>query len=127
MLVVQAKAHEQLGQQLPREKHKHAYEEALKQRYKHLPEVKRILRHRHLPAAIYRVRCHHRSYMATIALALSFEACPHKGAAAHFGADLALEQDVCCFDACAADAMVPVIASLLSSAASSLLFNLQAV
>lgn len=53
---MQAKAHEQLGQLLPREKHKQAYDEALKQRYKHLPEVKRILRHRHLPAAIYKVR-----------------------------------------------------------------------
>jgi Sof1-like domain len=53
---VQARAHEQLGQLLPREKHKAAYDEALKQRYKHLPEVKRILRHRHLPAAIYKAR-----------------------------------------------------------------------
>ena len=52
---LQAKAHEQLGQLLPREKHKQAYQESLKQRYKHLPEVKRILRHRHLPAVIYKV------------------------------------------------------------------------
>lgn len=49
-----AKAHEQLGQLLPREKHKQAYDEALKERYKHMPEVKRILRHRHLPATIYK-------------------------------------------------------------------------
>ena len=55
--VLQAKAHEQLGQLLPREKHKQAYDESLKQRYKHLPDVKRILRHRHLPATIYKARC----------------------------------------------------------------------
>jgi DDB1- and CUL4-associated factor 13 len=55
-LCMQAKAHEQLGQLLPREKHKQAYDESLKQRYKHLPEVKRILRHRHLPATIYKAR-----------------------------------------------------------------------
>lgn len=52
---MQANAHEQMGQLLPREKHKHAYEEALKERYKNLPEVKRILRHRHLPTEIYKV------------------------------------------------------------------------
>lgn len=55
---MQAKAHEQMGQLLPREKHKHAYDEALKERYKHLPEVKRILRHRHLPTEIYKVCLH---------------------------------------------------------------------
>lgn len=53
--VLQARAHEQLGQLLPREKHKHAYDDALKERFKHLPEVKRILRHRHLPTTIYKV------------------------------------------------------------------------
>lgn len=55
---MQARAHEQLGQLLPRERHKHAYNDALKERFKHLPEVKRILRHRHLPTTIYKV-CHH--------------------------------------------------------------------
>ncbi|GLC33361.1 hypothetical protein PLESTB_000341300 [Pleodorina starrii] len=49
-----AKASEQLGVRLPREKHKQAYNDALLERYKHMPEVKRIVRHRHLPAAIYR-------------------------------------------------------------------------
>lgn len=56
---VQANAHEQLGQLLPREKHKHAYDDALKERFKHLPEIKRILRHRHLPTNIYKVRAAH--------------------------------------------------------------------
>ncbi|XP_062153694.1 uncharacterized protein LOC133861890 [Alnus glutinosa] len=49
-----AKASEQLGVLLPREKKKHEYHEAVKNRYKHLPEVKRILRHRHLPLPIYK-------------------------------------------------------------------------
>lgn len=49
-----AKAAEQLGVLLPREKHKHAYMNALKERYKHLPEVQRIDRHRHLPKPIYK-------------------------------------------------------------------------
>ncbi|GIL86728.1 hypothetical protein Vretimale_19826, partial [Volvox reticuliferus] len=49
-----AKASEQLGIRLPREKHKQAYNDALLERYKHMPEVKRIVRHRHLPAAIYK-------------------------------------------------------------------------
>ncbi|XP_076881851.1 uncharacterized protein LOC143530075 [Bidens hawaiensis] len=49
-----AKASEQLGVVLPRERKKHEYMEALKNRYKHLPEVKRILRHRHLPRPIYK-------------------------------------------------------------------------
>lgn len=53
--MVQAKAHEKLGQLLPREKHAQAYQDALKDRFKHMPEVKRILRHRHLPAVIYKV------------------------------------------------------------------------
>ncbi|XP_073315754.1 uncharacterized protein [Primulina huaijiensis] len=48
-----AKASEQLGVLLPRERKKHEYLEAVKNRYKHLPEVKRIVRHRHLPKAIY--------------------------------------------------------------------------
>jgi len=42
----------QAGTLLPREKRKHAYNEALIDRYRHLPEVKRIERHRHLPKAI---------------------------------------------------------------------------
>lgn len=49
-----AKASEQLGVLLPRERKKHEYLEAVKNRYKHLPEVKRIIRHRHLPKAIYK-------------------------------------------------------------------------
>ncbi|XP_022746698.1 DDB1- and CUL4-associated factor 13-like isoform X2 [Durio zibethinus] len=49
-----AKASEQLGVVLPREKKKQEYLEAVKNRYKHLPEVKRIVRHRHLPKPIYK-------------------------------------------------------------------------
>ncbi|GLT27509.1 hypothetical protein SLA2020_025000 [Shorea laevis] len=49
-----AKASEQLGVLLPREKKKHEYNEALKNRYKHLHEVKRIIRHRHLPKPIFK-------------------------------------------------------------------------
>ncbi|PRQ24028.1 putative transcription factor WD40-like family [Rosa chinensis] len=49
-----AKASEQLGVLLPREKKRHEYHEAVKNRYKHLPEVKRIVRHRHLPKPIYK-------------------------------------------------------------------------
>ncbi|XP_031383600.1 DDB1- and CUL4-associated factor 13 [Punica granatum] len=49
-----AKASEQLGVVLPREKRKHEYHEAVKNRYKHLPEVKRIVRYRHLPKLIYK-------------------------------------------------------------------------
>ncbi|OMO91860.1 Sof1-like protein [Corchorus olitorius] len=50
-----AKASQQLGVVLPREKKKHEYLEAVKNRYKHLPQVKRIVRHRHsLPKPIYR-------------------------------------------------------------------------
>ncbi|KAJ8753734.1 hypothetical protein K2173_026410 [Erythroxylum novogranatense] len=49
-----AKASEQLGVLLPREKKRHEYHEAIKGRYKHLPEVKRIVRHRHLPKPIYK-------------------------------------------------------------------------
>lgn len=48
-----AKASEQLGVILPREKKRHEYLEAVKNRYKHLPEVKRIVRHRHLPRPVY--------------------------------------------------------------------------
>ncbi|KAD6795730.1 hypothetical protein E3N88_06626 [Mikania micrantha] len=40
-----AKASEQLGVILPRERKKHEYMEAVKNRYKHLPEIKRILRY----------------------------------------------------------------------------------
>ncbi|XP_041991028.1 DDB1- and CUL4-associated factor 13-like [Salvia splendens] len=49
-----AKASEQLGVLLPRERKNHEYLEAVKNRYKHLPEVKRIVRHRHLPKPIYK-------------------------------------------------------------------------
>ncbi|KAK2999472.1 hypothetical protein RJ639_023202 [Escallonia herrerae] len=49
-----AKASEQLGVILPRERKKHEYMEAVKNRYKHLPEVKRITRHRHLPKPVYK-------------------------------------------------------------------------
>ncbi|AES59575.1 putative transcription factor WD40-like family [Medicago truncatula] len=49
-----AKASEQLGVVLPREKKKHDYHEAIKKRYRHLPEVNRIARHRHLPRPIYK-------------------------------------------------------------------------
>ncbi|PPD85956.1 hypothetical protein GOBAR_DD17109 [Gossypium barbadense] len=43
-----AKASEQLGVVLPRERKKHEYLEAVKNRYKHLPEVKRIVRHKRI-------------------------------------------------------------------------------
>ncbi|KAE9584675.1 hypothetical protein Lal_00023530 [Lupinus albus] len=49
-----AKAAEQLGVILPRERKKHEYHEAIKKRYRHLPEVKRIARHRHLPKPIFK-------------------------------------------------------------------------
>lgn len=49
-----AKASEQMGVLLPRERKKQEYLDAVKERYKHLPEVKRIVRHRHLPKAIYK-------------------------------------------------------------------------
>ncbi|KAI4333925.1 hypothetical protein L6164_018675 [Bauhinia variegata] len=49
-----AKASEQLGVLLPRERRKHEYNEAIKNRDKHLPEVKRIVRHRHLPKPIFK-------------------------------------------------------------------------
>ncbi|KAH7445269.1 hypothetical protein KP509_02G115500 [Ceratopteris richardii] len=49
-----AKAAEQLGVLLPREKRKHAYNNALTERYKHLPEILRIGRHRHLPKPVYK-------------------------------------------------------------------------
>lgn len=49
-----AKASEQLGVILPRERRKHEYMEAVKKRYQHLDEVKRIVRHRHLPKAVYK-------------------------------------------------------------------------
>lgn len=49
-----AKASQKLGTQLPREKSKQAYNNALLKRYGHLPEIKRILRHKHLPKSIYK-------------------------------------------------------------------------
>ncbi|XP_020202256.1 DDB1- and CUL4-associated factor 13 [Cajanus cajan] len=49
-----AKASEQLGVILPRERKKHEYHEAIKKRYKHLPEISRIAKHRHLPRPIYK-------------------------------------------------------------------------
>lgn len=49
-----AKASEQMGVLLPRERKNHEYREAVKNRYKHLPEVKRIVRHRHLPKPIFK-------------------------------------------------------------------------
>ncbi|KAI9114674.1 hypothetical protein K1719_014372 [Acacia pycnantha] len=49
-----ARASEQLGVVLPRERKKHDYHEALKNRYKYLPELKRIVRHRHLPKPIFK-------------------------------------------------------------------------
>ncbi|XP_019172458.1 PREDICTED: DDB1- and CUL4-associated factor 13 [Ipomoea nil] len=49
-----AKASEQMGVLLPRERRKHEYHVALKNRFKHLPGIKRIDRHRHLPKAIYK-------------------------------------------------------------------------
>lgn len=49
-----AKASEQMGVVLPRERKRHEYMEAVKNRYKHLPEVRRIDRHRHLPKPIYK-------------------------------------------------------------------------
>ncbi|XP_072966176.1 uncharacterized protein [Typha angustifolia] len=52
--VWKAKASEQLGVLLPRERKKQEYLDAVKERYKHLPEVKRIVRHRHLPKPIYK-------------------------------------------------------------------------
>ncbi|ESW18399.1 hypothetical protein PHAVU_006G037700 [Phaseolus vulgaris] len=49
-----AKASEQLGVILPRERKKHDYHEAVKKRYKHLSDVNRIARHRHLPRPIFK-------------------------------------------------------------------------
>ncbi|KAK4714392.1 hypothetical protein R3W88_020299 [Solanum pinnatisectum] len=49
-----AKAAEQMGVVLPRERKRHEYLEAVKNRYKNLPEVRRIDRHRHLPKPIYK-------------------------------------------------------------------------
>ncbi|GIM17290.1 hypothetical protein Vretimale_19826, partial [Volvox reticuliferus] len=40
-----AKASEQLGIRLPREKHKQAYNDALLERYKHMPEVRGVVLH----------------------------------------------------------------------------------
>ncbi|KNA15888.1 hypothetical protein SOVF_094180 [Spinacia oleracea] len=59
-----AKASEQLGVLLPREKKKHDYDEAVMKRYKHLEEVKRIVRHRHLPLAIYKAQILRRTIVA---------------------------------------------------------------
>nr|XP_011464699.1 PREDICTED: DDB1- and CUL4-associated factor 13-like [Fragaria vesca subsp. vesca] len=58
-----AKASEQLGVLLPREKKRHEYLEAVKNRYKHLAEVKCIVRHRHLPKAIYKTTALRRTMM----------------------------------------------------------------
>ncbi|CAL5205873.1 unnamed protein product [Lathyrus oleraceus] len=60
-----AKASEQLGVILPREKKKHEYHEAIKKRYGHLPEVNRIARHRHLPRPVYKAA----ALMRTMAIA----------------------------------------------------------
>eukprot|EP00271_Cylindrocystis_brebissonii_P022184 TRINITY_DN8393_c0_g1_i1.p1 TRINITY_DN8393_c0_g1~~TRINITY_DN8393_c0_g1_i1.p1 ORF type:complete len:454 (-),score=75.93 TRINITY_DN8393_c0_g1_i1:1958-3319(-) len=49
-----AKASEQLGVLLPRERRKQAEMAALKERYRHLPDIKRIDRHRHLPKPIFK-------------------------------------------------------------------------
>lgn len=49
-----AKASEQLGVLLPRERKRHEYLDAVKERFKHIPEIKRIERHRHLPKPIYK-------------------------------------------------------------------------
>ncbi|KAF6155800.1 hypothetical protein GIB67_039131 [Kingdonia uniflora] len=49
-----AKASEQLGVLLPRERKKHEYEEALINRFKHLPEINRVVRHRHVPKSIFK-------------------------------------------------------------------------
>lgn len=48
-----ARASEQLGVLLPRERKKHEYDEAVKNRYKHLGDIKRIVRHKHEPKAVY--------------------------------------------------------------------------
>ncbi|KAF9587622.1 hypothetical protein IFM89_004454 [Coptis chinensis] len=53
--VWKAKASEQLGIQLPRERRRHEYYDALiKASHKNLPCVKRILRNRHLPKPLYK-------------------------------------------------------------------------
>ena len=52
--VWKAKASEQMGVLLPREKKQAAYYSALLERYKHMPEVRRIARHRHVPKSIYK-------------------------------------------------------------------------
>ena len=63
LLPLQAEASAQLGVQLPRERAKQEYSQALVQRYQHLPEVKRIVRHKHLPKPIYKV-CEVSSYFS---------------------------------------------------------------
>ncbi|MQL80841.1 hypothetical protein Taro_013298 [Colocasia esculenta] len=60
-----AKASEQLGVILPRERKKQEYLDAVKERYKHLPEVKRIVRHRHLPKPIYKAATMRRTMIET--------------------------------------------------------------
>lgn len=52
--VWKARASEQMGQLLPREKKRHAYNAALVERYKDLPEIKRIKRHRNVPTAVHK-------------------------------------------------------------------------
>lgn len=49
-----AKASEQLGVLLPRERKKQQYHDAVGDRYSHLQPIKRIRRHRHLPKPIYK-------------------------------------------------------------------------
>lgn len=51
-----ARASEQLGVLLPRERRKQAYLEAVKHRYNNLPEVRRIDRHHHVPKPIYKAK-----------------------------------------------------------------------
>lgn len=52
--VWKAKASQNLGTLLPREKKARAYNNALMKRYGHMQEIKRIVRHRHLPKSIYK-------------------------------------------------------------------------
>ncbi len=49
-----ARASEQMGTLLPREKKKHAYNAALVERYKNVADVKRIKRHKPVPKAVYK-------------------------------------------------------------------------
>ncbi|PIA31210.1 hypothetical protein AQUCO_05100011v1 [Aquilegia coerulea] len=51
-----AKASEQMGVIIGRERRNHELKEALIKQYQHLPEVNRVIRHRHLPKPIYKAR-----------------------------------------------------------------------